>query len=499
MSLYAKYRPQDWDSVVGQDMIVTILRTSLKEGTTGHAYIFTGSRGTGKTTSARILAKALNCSQLNNGNPCHQCDHCRAFDAGNMMDVIEIDGASNTGVNDVRDIIEKSKFEPSMGTYKIYIIDEVHMLSDGAFNALLKTIEEPPAHVKFILATTEIHKVPETIQSRAHRFDFRKIHSQDIINRLKTVTEQEGIKAEPRALEIIANIARGGMRDALTLLEQYTLGNTLTAKYLESSLSLLDDALLQDIISILVAGDTDRLIALLPKLEQAHIQAQNFFDQMLYALRDKMREYLSKPEFHLYEAIFRVFRSAYASLRSIPNDFLLLEMTLMQAVNIHHGTTYTENHIPSVTSHTSQKKDTQEIHSQETPHIKTETPYVELTLPASTPSPTITSLDTTASATEPSPELSPTQKTTEFSYRKLLTELKADPIILAALKDASFSEKNQLLTLNFQSKWHFDKMNEARHQSRLSEMLTLLFGGSWTLALNHQAHSTQHPIIDDIF
>ena len=191
MSLYTKYRPKDWDSVIGQDAISHILRNSLRQNRVGHAYILTGSRGTGKTTSARILAKGVNCLDLQDGNPCHTCAHCVAFDNSSFLDVIEIDGASNNGVENVRELIEKARFEPSQGKFKIYIIDEVHMLSSGAFNALLKTLEEPPPHVKFILATTEIDKVPETIRSRALEFDFKKITETDIIARLEFVTKSE--------------------------------------------------------------------------------------------------------------------------------------------------------------------------------------------------------------------------------------------------------------------------------------------------------------------
>lgn len=175
MSLYTQYRPKDWTSVVGQDYIVKILKYSLINETSGHAYIFTGSRGTGKTTSARILAKSFNCLDLKDGNPCHQCTNCQAFDNGTMVDIVEIDGASNALVDDIRKLIEDAKFLPTFGKYKVYIIDEVHMLGKSAFNALLKTLEEPPEHVKFILATTEIDKVPETIRSRAQQFHFQKI------------------------------------------------------------------------------------------------------------------------------------------------------------------------------------------------------------------------------------------------------------------------------------------------------------------------------------
>lgn len=191
MSLYTKYRPKDWNSVLGQDYTTTILKNALSLDRVGHAYLFHGARGTGKTTSARILAKAVNCLDLQDGNPCHKCANCVAYDEDRMLDVIEIDAASNTGVDNIRDLIDKARFEPNQGKYKIYIIDEVHMLSGGAFNALLKILEEPPKHVKFILATTEIDKVPETVRSRTQRFDFRKHTEEDIVKELELIIKSE--------------------------------------------------------------------------------------------------------------------------------------------------------------------------------------------------------------------------------------------------------------------------------------------------------------------
>ena len=209
MSLYQKYRPRDFSSLVGQTFIKQALTTALTQDKTVGAYLFCGSRGTGKTSVARILAQSINCTdRTKEGDPCGKCMNCEAFARGGMLDVIEIDAASNTGVDNIREMIEKAQFQPNQGKYKIYIIDEVHMLSKGAFDALLKTLEEPPSHVKFILATTEIHKIPETILSRCQRYDFRKISETDIIARLQFVAESENIKTEEKALSLVARLAK---------------------------------------------------------------------------------------------------------------------------------------------------------------------------------------------------------------------------------------------------------------------------------------------------
>jgi DNA polymerase-3 subunit gamma/tau len=205
-----------------------------------------------------------------------------------MLDCIEIDGASNNGVENVRDLIEKARFEPNIGAYKIYIIDEVHMLSTGAFNALLKTLEEPPKHVKFILATTEIDKVPETIRSRSLRFDFKKITEADIVKRLEYVCGQEGIRAEKEALEIIARAARGALRDALTLTEQNTVNQEISTEYVRSTLSLIEDSLIAEIIETIVTADKVRMVTILDTLRSRHAEVRGLFDQILYGLRDAM-------------------------------------------------------------------------------------------------------------------------------------------------------------------------------------------------------------------
>ncbi len=218
--LYRKWRPQTFSDVSGQPVVTTALKNELSSGRLAHAYLFTGSRGTGKTSCAKILAKAVNCLHPVDGDPCNECDNCRGIDAGTILDVVEIDAASNNGVDNIRDLREEVNFTPSVGKYRVYIIDEVHMLSIGAFNALLKTLEEPPEHVLFILATTEVHKLPATILSRCQRFDFGRIPAADIAARLQYVAEQERFSLTQEAALLIARLADGGMRDALSLLDQ---------------------------------------------------------------------------------------------------------------------------------------------------------------------------------------------------------------------------------------------------------------------------------------
>ena len=219
-AFYRKYRPSTFTDVVGQKHITTTLENAVKSGKTSHAYLFTGSRGTGKTSCAKILSKAVNCLNPQNGNPCNECEVCKGIDNGALRDIIEIDAASNNGVDNIRDLREEANFTPANAKYRVYIIDEVHMLSIGAFNALLKTLEEPPAHVIFILATTEVHKLPSTILSRCQRFDFKRIPPEDMAVRLKEVAEKENLKLADDGAMLIARIADGAMRDALSLLDR---------------------------------------------------------------------------------------------------------------------------------------------------------------------------------------------------------------------------------------------------------------------------------------
>ena len=230
-ALYRKWRPQTFEDVVGQEHITESLEGAVKTGRLSHAYLFIGSRGTGKTTCAKILAKAMNCLHPVDGNPCNECEICKGIDAGSVLDVIEIDAASNNSVDNIRDLREEANYTPTQAKYRVYIIDEVHMLSTGAFNALLKTLEEPPEHVKFILATTEVHKLPATILSRCQRFDFKRIEPEAIAKRLEYVAEQESFTLEHDAAMLIARLSDGALRDALSLLDRCSAYETSITEF----------------------------------------------------------------------------------------------------------------------------------------------------------------------------------------------------------------------------------------------------------------------------
>ncbi|MBC7503809.1 DNA polymerase III subunit gamma/tau [Candidatus Gracilibacteria bacterium] len=480
MSLYTKYRPRDWDSVIGQDAISTVLRTSLIQGRVGHAYILTGSRGTGKTTTARILAKGVNCLDLQNGNPCHICAHCIAFDQGNMLDCIEIDAASHTGVDHIRDLIEKARFEPNQGKYKVYIIDEVHMLSTPSFNALLKTLEEPPKHVKFILATTEIDKVLETIRSRSLRFDFKKISEADIVKRLEYVCGQEGIRAEQEALEIIAQAARGALRDALTLTEQSTVNSEISTDYVRSTLSLIEDSLIEEIIETIVTADKVRMMTILDTLRSRHAEVRGLFDQILYGLRDAMMSsFLGKnntANFAEYSEIFAIFESAYSRIRSIADGGLLIEITLLRAVaRGEKSATKEENQ--KIGRSLQDEKNLQAQENNVTPSTqveskkkKEEKDKIELAEQISTQG--------VVMPTEGPKNIS----SSNFNYIHLLEEIKKTKSTLVLdLKTARFEHTKNSLTLIFSKEWHYNRANTPAMRNIVIETLGNLYSNSWSV------------------
>ena len=289
MALYRKFRPDSFEDVKGQEPIVTTLRNQIKADRIGHAYLFCGTRGTGKTTVAKLLAKAVNCEHPIDGNPCHECRMCKAIAAGTSMNVIEIDAASNNGVDNVREIVEEVRYSPTEGKYKVYIIDEVHMLSAGAFNALLKTIEEPPSYVIFILATTEVHKIPITILSRCQRYDFKRISIDIITSRLKELMEIEHIEAEEKALRYIARAGDGSMRDALSLLDQcisFFLGKKLTYDNVLEVLGAVDTQVFGKLMKCIREQSVSGCIKLLEEIETNGRELGQFIIDFIWYLRN---------------------------------------------------------------------------------------------------------------------------------------------------------------------------------------------------------------------
>ena len=289
LALYRKYRPSSFDQVRGQDHIVTTLRNQMNAGRIGHAYLFCGTRGTGKTSVAKLFAKAVNCENPIDGSPCGQCAMCRSIEDHTSMNVIEIDAASNNGVDNIRDIIDEVRYSPAQGRYKVYIIDEVHMLSGGAFNALLKTLEEPPSYVIFILATTEVHKIPVTILSRCQRYDFKRITVDTITDCLKGLMDSEGIEAEDRALRYVAKAADGSMRDAQSLLDQciaFYLNRKLTYENVLEVLGAVDIEVFARLLRYIIKGSVDESMSLLDEIVLQGRELTQFVNDFAWYLRN---------------------------------------------------------------------------------------------------------------------------------------------------------------------------------------------------------------------
>ncbi len=287
-ALYRKWRPQTWDEVVGQPHVVQTLTNALKAGRYNHAYLFAGPRGTGKTTTARLLAKTVNCGNKEfDQRPCGECQHCKEFSAGGYIDLIEIDAASNTSVEDVRDLREKINYRPNLGEYKVYIIDEVHMLSTAAFNALLKTLEEPPNYAIFVLATTEAHKIPATVLSRCQRHEFRRIPVNEIKVQLSRIVQEEGLEAEQEALDLVARQATGSMRDAISLLDQLSsTGKKITLEIAQDVLGTVTSQAVLELTDLILAKDAARGLELIQTTLDSGSDPRQFARQVVDHLRN---------------------------------------------------------------------------------------------------------------------------------------------------------------------------------------------------------------------
>lgn len=335
--LYRKYRPDNFTSIIGQDYMMSILKNSIKKGKISHAYIFSGPRGTGKTSTAKVFAKAINCLTPTEEGPCNSCDSCLHFKEN--ADIIEIDAASNNGVDEIREIINNIKLAPSYSKYKVYIIDEVHMLSTSAFNALLLTLEEPPKHVVFILATTNIETVPITILSRCQRFDFHKISIEDIIKRLNYVVEEEKINIDSEALEEIAYISDGGLRDALSILDQLSSTNSkISINEVIANFGSISKKQINDLFDCILKNDVKKFVEMIQKLKSTAVDYKLLIKKLLERIEEEAIEIKSN---NCYQGIpYHNINNMALDLASISNyininidPYLLIEITLLKYFN----------------------------------------------------------------------------------------------------------------------------------------------------------------------
>lgn len=363
-ALYRKWRPTTFDDVVGQSHVVTTLKNEIISGKTAHAYLFCGTRGTGKTTCAKIFARAINCLNPQNGSPCNECEICRGVADGSIMDIVEIDAASNNGVDSIREIREEVSYSASQAKYKIYIIDEVHMLSSGAFNALLKTLEEPPAHVVFILATTEAHKLPATITSRCQRFDFKRISVKDIVIRLREIVTAENIDADVDALETIARLADGGLRDALSMLDQCVAAceGKIDTNAVNRALGIASDELVDLCVGAIASGDTASALKSVADAVENGKDLTNFIERLIVTFRDilvchvanepeKLFEYSKedidrlKKQTSLFspakiEDIIKILNGAVSDAKYAPSPRIVYELALIKLCDLRLDSSY---------------------------------------------------------------------------------------------------------------------------------------------------------------
>jgi DNA polymerase-3 subunit gamma/tau len=447
-ALYRKYRPQRFEDLVGQAPIRSTLLQALKQDRLVHAYLFSGPRGTGKTSTARLIAKAILCEQrLTSGEPCNECEVCQLISRGELVDLVEIDAASNRGIDEIRDLREKIRYAPTRARSKVYIIDEVHMLTKEAFNALLKSLEEPPTHVYFILATTEIHKVPETILSRCQRYDFKRISDADIVEHLLSIAQKEGREVDRAAVELLAKSADGGMRDAISLFEQLS-NERLTVELVRERLGLSNDQSCEALYVALGTADTQKGLQVIEEVHKEGFDLQQFTSSFLGLLRTKLHESVAAKKNGVTPKLLawiELFDEAWVKLKRASIATLPLEIAVIRATQPIEAPVQTElSVVGSVTS---------------TPGLATPTKRPE-------------GLNPSSAAQEQLLHLEAVQKQLPKVYALL-----ANPSLRTSFQTGHLKELDgKKLTFCFSSDFHFNKVQEPAALVAIEDALQQVMG-----------------------
>ncbi|MBU1954112.1 DNA polymerase III subunit gamma/tau [Patescibacteria group bacterium] len=465
MSLYRKYRPQTFSHLVGQNHVNRTILNAVKLGRVSHAYLFTGPRGTGKTSTARLLAKAINCLNVSEGEPCNKCEICLEIAEGRLIDIIEIDAASNRGIDEIRDLREKINFAPTRAKSKVYIIDEVHMLTKEAFNALLKTLEEPPSHVYFVLATTEVHKIPETILSRCQRFDFKRIDETVLLERLKFIAGEENISAEEKALEVIVHHAEGGMRDAIGLMEQITVDGGLSYENVCTVLGVGGFESIEKLYGLIESGSAGEALDELSGFYSAGHELAYFNKRFLEYLRKRMLKSVEENRPADTARILKFiefFHAAYTHARSATIPQLPLEIAIIRSCEVVSGrvealaggsSVRDEGAVPVNADKPASERPHQSLAPRKEEDIKSDV------------APALRGVHVNTSAEPTAEKKSPELESIKKKWRKI-AEIIRSPIARRSFQQAEpVKLEGGVLTLVFASKFHMDKIMETMNRT----------------------------------
>lgn len=505
-ALYRTWRPRLWEEVVGQEPVVQTLRNAIATNRVGHAYLFAGPRGTGKTTSARLLAKAVNCLHEDAAKrPCDKCENCEAVNAGRFLDLIEIDAASNTSVDDIRDLRDKVGFAPSQGKYKVYIIDEVHMLSTSAFNALLKTLEEPPAHVIFILATTEIHKIPATVLSRCQRHEFRRIPVQTIVENLKPLCEKENIDIEEEALHLIARQSTGSLRDATSLVDQLSsMSSRITLSIAQDMLGTATSQTVVDLTNALLDQDSGKGLTLIHQALDGGADPRQFARQIVDYLRSLLTIKLGAGK--TLEVLPELRGQMTTQSKAFDQNHLVATITRFSEAatdlkaNWHPGLglelAYAASCLGPQTE-TTQRSTTSVATKTQAPPIKTTVPPVAVQ-PVSEATPVEQAVNPVHVQEAPKAVDKTAPLTFEIvseQWESIKRSVRSENTICHALLNSSSLKEAQAnnLTLNFKSDLLCEKMNEEKNLRSFRKVLSSIFGREIQVVCTSDQSSQNKP------